>query len=57
VKKLYITGISLGGALAVMSFVEIMNEFPQFTDIQVTTFGAPRVGNKQFVKYFDKLTN
>ena len=52
--NLIITGHSLGGALAtILSFDLIYNNYSY--DILLTTFGSPRVGNKEFVKYFEKL--
>jgi len=54
--KLYITGISLGGGLACISFIDI-NHDKLFDDIKVVTFGAPRVGNKRWAKHFEGLTN
>ena len=53
---LYITGISLGGGLAGISFIDIRVEHI-FTNLQVTTFGAPRVGNKNWAAFFDSVTN
>lgn len=53
---LYITGISMGGGLSVISYIDI-NEKKLFKDVKVTTFGAPRVGNKQWAEHFDKITN
>ena len=45
ISHLIITGISLGGGLSVISYLDIVsaNIFPK---IDITTFGAPRVGNK-----------
>ena len=53
--KLHITGISLGGGLAVISFIDI-NHAELFDTIKVTTFGAPRVGNKHWAAHFDLIT-
>lgn len=55
-KRLVITGISLGGALACLSFVDIFHS-GLFGDVEVITFGAPRVGNKKWSKWFDTLTD
>lgn len=55
VKHLYITGISLGGGLATISFVDI-NHAGLFGLVDVVTFGAPRVGNKNWAKKIDELT-
>ena len=55
-KKLYITGISLGGALAGLSFIDL-NHDKIFDTIKVVTFGSPRIGNRHWAKYFNQLTN
>jgi triacylglycerol lipase len=54
-RRLIITGISLGGGLAAISYVDI-RATNEFKDIEVITFGAPRVGNKKWAKWFDTLT-
>lgn len=53
--NLVITGISLGGGLACISFVDILHA-SLFSDIQVVTFGAPRVGNRAWANWFDTNT-
>lgn len=55
INSLYITGISLGGGLSVISYIDIA-QADIFTYINVTTFGAPRVGNKYWAAYFDMIT-
>lgn len=55
-KRLIITGISLGGGLAELSFVDIQAS-RLFNDVQVTTWGAPRVGNKKWVDWFNLHTD
>jgi hypothetical protein len=52
-KKLIITGISLGGGLAAISFVDIFHS-EIFNNVRVVTFGAPRVGNKEWAEWFDE---
>lgn len=52
---LIITGISLGGGLAVISFIDINHE-AIFKTVKVITFGAPRVGNKYWAAFFDLIT-
>ena len=54
--KLYITGISLGGGLAGISFIDL-NHYKIFDNIKVVTFGAPRIGNKHWAAHFETLTN
>lgn len=55
-KRLIITGISLGGGLACISFVDIQAS-KEFSDVEVITFGAPRVGNNKWAEWFDTITN
>jgi len=52
---LIITGISLGGGLSVISYIDIAHE-QIFDTVKVTTFGAPRVGNKYWAAHFDLIT-
>ena len=54
-KKIYITGISLGGGLSVISYIDIKNS-GIFNDIEVINYGAPRVANKYYAEYFDAHT-
>lgn len=53
--RLIITGISLGGALSCLSYVDIQKS-GIFQNVEVITFGAPRVGNRDWAAWFDKLT-
>ena len=53
--RLIITGISLGGALACLSYVDIANA-GIFSNIEIITFGAPRVGNRKWADWFDSIT-
>ncbi len=48
-----ITGHSLGAALSVLCAVDVQYNRPE-TDIEVILFGCPRVGNKAFVKSYNK---
>lgn len=52
---LIITGISLGGGLSVISYIDIAHE-QIFIKVKVITFGAPRVGNKYWAAHFDLIT-
>lgn len=51
-KHLIITGISLGGGLASLSYVDI-NFLNIFDKIEIITFGAPRVGNANWAKWLE----
>ena len=51
---LLITGISLGGALSSISFIDIDHYMKDvFKKIEVVTFGSPRVGNKHWAANYD----
>ena len=52
---LIITGISLGGGLAQLSFVDIQAS-KIFKSVRVTTWGAPRVGNSKWADWFNSHT-
>lgn len=52
--KIFITGHSLGGALACLASVEIKIALP-LQNVTVYTFGAPRVGNTAFGTYANIL--
>ncbi|KAL3155626.1 hypothetical protein ABBQ38_010824 [Trebouxia sp. C0009 RCD-2024] len=57
--KIYVTGHSLGGALAMLAVFDIARELHQASTVGVQlacyTFGAPRVGNPAFAKEYDEL--
>ncbi len=55
IKTLQITGISMGGGLSVISYIDI-NHAELFNKVRVTTFGAPKVGNKEWADHFDMIT-
>ncbi|MCF8010483.1 MAG: lipase family protein [Clostridiales bacterium] len=55
-KKLYITGHSLGGALALISAPDIAVN-TNFRQPVVVTFGAPRVGDPGFAVTYNKVIN
>lgn len=50
--KIVFTGHSLGGALAQVAAPVIGEQFPSKT-VEVLTFGAPRVGNEDFVEFYN----
>lgn len=51
---MYVTGISLGGALAKIALVDF-KAIELFDQIEVRTFGAPRVGNHKWAQFFNSL--
>ncbi|WP_051271741.1 lipase family protein [Shimazuella kribbensis] len=51
-RDLYITGYSLGGAIATLAALDIAVHTP-FRHPKVYTFGAPRVGNSTFALTYD----
>ena len=51
--RIRITGHSLGAALALLCAVDIQYNFKN-ADIEVFLFGCPRVGNKAFVRSYNK---
>jgi hypothetical protein len=55
-KYLLITGVSLGGALSGLSYIDIQKS-GIFSQIEVVTFGAPRIGNREWAANFDQLTS
>ena len=55
-ETLYITGHSLGGAVALMTAVRLCDAGADMNRIKVVTFGAPALGNRNFVDaYKDKI--
>ncbi len=55
IDTLYITGISMGGGLSVVSYIDI-NHAGLFANVKITTYGAPRVGNKHWAEHFDHIS-
>ena len=51
-KKVLVTGHSLGGAMATLAAVDLVNA--RYT-VDLITFGTPRVGNKEFAQYVDRI--
>jgi triacylglycerol lipase len=55
VSNIYISGHSLGGALATLSAVKFAHWYPSMRDrIKVVTIGSPRVGDRAFRNLFNK---
>jgi predicted lipase len=55
--QVYVTGHSLGGALATLCAYELCNRAPSkraHYSVTMYTYGAPRVGNKTFADSFNK---
>lgn len=48
----YVTGHSLGGAIATLAAADLYSLTP---DLTLYTFGSPRVGDQTFATYFDKI--
>jgi len=53
---IHVVGFSLGGALAVLYATALATRF-KHKKINLTTYGQPRVGNKEFAKYVESLPN
>jgi len=45
----------MGGGLSVISYIDINHE-GLFENVKITTFGAPRVGNRHWADHFDTIT-
>ena len=55
-ENLYLTGHSLGGAVAIVTAAKLIDQNIAADRLKVITFAAPAVGNKVFVdKYKDKI--
>jgi hypothetical protein len=54
--KIYITGHSLGAAISTLAMVFLKEKF-RSDNIHCVTFGCPKIGNKDFVEYFNKKIN
>lgn len=51
-KPVYVTGHSLGGALAQIAALSLTRQFPR-SEISVFSFGSPRIGNKACADYLN----
>ena len=54
IKKIYVCGYNMGGALATVISAIIAEHFHNMFLVSCFTFGAPEVGNKYFKKYFNQ---
>lgn len=53
-KRLVVTGHSLGGALATLCAARLARAYgPEGARVDAVTFGQPRVGDSEFVRYLD----
>lgn len=52
--KVYITGHSLGGAIATLASVDIKLAYPN-QDLNLYTYASPKVGDSVFISYFNSL--
>ena len=50
-KDVFVTGHSLGGALATIAAVDLTRKYPK-NAVTMYNFGSPRVGDASFVKYY-----
>jgi len=55
-KNVYVTGHSLGGALAVLNVCDILTNVPGFKSVRMYNFAGPLVGDWHFVKTFNSKT-
>ncbi|WZZ22068.1 hypothetical protein YC2023_123455 [Brassica napus] len=51
--KIMVTGHSMGGAMAAFCGLDLVNE--GYENVQVMTFGQPRIGNAAFASYYSLL--
>ncbi len=52
--KVYITGHSLGGSIALLGVSRVIAEHDEKSLAPLYTFGQPRVGNQEFADYIDE---
>jgi hypothetical protein len=51
--RIYVTGHSLGGALATVFTAELLREYGSTQNVSLYTFGSPRVGDAAFASSFE----
>lgn len=56
-KKVLVTGHSLGGALSVLSAVQLQQNLPNGTIVSSISFASPRVGNTAFANFAGNIVN
>ena len=55
--RVIVTGHSLGGALAIIAATDLRKSFAGFSNIELYSFGAPRPGNGEAVKFMTKQSD
>ncbi|KAG9291266.1 hypothetical protein G9A89_021768 [Geosiphon pyriformis] len=53
--SLRFTGHGIGAVYAVFAALSFLEIYPEIKDVNVITFGQPRIGNPQFAKHVDQL--
>lgn len=56
-EKIYLTGHSLGGAISIMIAARLVDAGADMSNIKILTFGAPAVGNRDFVNFCQDKIN
>ena len=56
-EKIYITGHSLGGAISMVIAARLVDAGADMRNIKIITFGAPAVGNRDFVNFYQDKIN
>ena len=55
VDRVFVTGHSLGGALANLVFCQLSEPSKDRLDVKLVTFGAPPTGNGEFANYLNRI--
>ncbi|MEE9205049.1 MAG: lipase family protein [Nitrospirales bacterium] len=53
---IYVTGHSLGGALATLGVLDLQLEFPSL-GVSMYNFGSPRVGERMFAMFYNRIVH
>lgn len=56
-EKIYLTGHSLGGAISILIAARLVDAGADMSKIKVITFGAPAVGNRDFINFYQDKIN